>query len=123
MPAEEYKGWKPWKCPDCSAELQFSESYGWIVQLCLFGVALLSLYLMGLRGWQLLGGVLLVGSLLTVVLVGPLHRIVPPKLEPYRPPSWRKHGRAATLFPRDSVDSDAHQEPGQCGDESSPKDS
>ena len=100
MPTEEYKGWKPWKCPGCSRELQFSEAYGWIVQLCFFGVVFLSLYLLGLRGWHLLGAAVLVGSLLTVVLIGPLHRILPPRLEAYRPPPW-KEDKFTTLFHRD----------------------
>ena len=79
MYTEEYKGWKPWVCHGCSAELQFSDAYGWVVQLCLFGVALLALYLLGFRGWKLFGATVLAGSLLTVVLIGPLGRILPPR--------------------------------------------
>jgi len=83
---------------------------------CFFGVALLSLYLLGLRGWQLFGAVVLAGSLLTVVLTGPLHRIAPPRLEPYRPPPW-KENKFATLFPHERVGSDKPKETGQPGDE------
>jgi len=106
MPTEEYRGWKPWKCPGCSAALQFSEAYGYIVQVCFFGVALLSLSLLGLRGWRLVGAVVLAGSLLTVVLTGPLHRVIPPPLEPYRPPAWKRDRdhKFVTLFPRGQAD-------------------
>jgi hypothetical protein len=62
MPTEEYKGWKPWKCPGCSAELQFSQADGFILQLCFLGLALLLLYLLGLRGWQLGVGTVLLGG-------------------------------------------------------------
>ena len=121
VPTEQYGGWEPWKCPGCAGELQFSEAYGWIAQLCFFGVPLLTLYLLGLRGWQLFGAVVLAGSFLTVVFIGPLHRIVPPRLEPYRPPPW-KENKFTTLFPRERVDSDKPKEAGRPGDES-PKDS
>lgn len=106
MPTEQYNGWKPWKCPGCSAELQFSQVYGQIVQLCFFGVALLILYLLGLRGWKLFGAVVLAGPLLTIIFIGPLGRIVPPQLEPYSPqPSspW-KQPKFVTLFPRENAD-------------------
>ena len=115
MPTEQYKAWKPWRCPGCSQELQFSETYNRVVQSCFFGVALLSLYLAGLRGWQLFGAVLLAGSLLTLLLTVPLHRIVPPRLERYRPPPW-KEARFATLFP-DRGDSDKPKREGQPGSE------
>jgi hypothetical protein len=116
MPTETYEGWKPWKCPGCARELQFSEAYSWIVLLCFFAVALLSLYLLGLRGWQLFVTVVLAGFFLTLVLTGPLHRIAPPRLEPYRPPPW-KENKFVTLFPRERVDSDEPKEAGQPGDE------
>ncbi len=116
MPTETYKGWEPWKCPGCARELQFSEAHGWIVQLCFFGVALLSLYLCGLRGWQLFVAAVLAGSFLTLVLTGPLDRIAPPRLEPYRPPPW-KEDKFTTLFPHERVDSDKPKEAGQPGDE------
>ncbi len=90
MPTEQYQGWRPWRCPGCSVELQFSKVHGSIVQLCFLGVALVSLYLMGLRGWQLCGGAVLGGALLALVLYGPLTRFLPPWLEEYRPPPWKK---------------------------------
>lgn len=110
MPTEQYKGWKPWICPGCSQELQFSETYGWVVQLFFLGVALLLLYLLGFRGWQLLGFTAVAGFLLTVIFIGPLGRIIPPRLESYRPrewPHWRSSapsdGSILQLFPREDI--------------------
>jgi hypothetical protein len=120
MPTEEYKGWKPWVCPGCSAELQFSDAYGWIVQLCFFGVALFALYLLGFRGWKLLGAAVLAAALLTVVLIGPLGRILPPGLEPYRPSPWKKdkeEDKFETLFPHERADSDNPKQTDQSADE------
>ena len=95
MPTEEYKGWKPWVCRGCSRELQFSERYGSILQLLCLGVALVSLYLLGFRGWRLALLTIVTGAVLAIVLGGPLGRILPPKLEPYRPPPWRYPSRPA----------------------------
>ena len=108
MLTEQYKGWKPWVCSGCSAELQFSESHDLTLQLCFFGIALLPLYLLGVRGWQLAVGIVLVGFALAFVLGGPLTRILPPRLEPYRPlpPLPWKESNVTTLFPREHVDSD-----------------
>jgi len=105
MPTEEYKGWQPWKCPGCSAELQFSEAHGCILQLCFFAIALLALYLFGLRGWQLAVGTILVGFGLAVMLGAPLDRILPRRLELYHPPPWKQDG-FATRPPDGHVDSD-----------------
>jgi hypothetical protein len=119
MPTQEYKAWQPWNCPGCSAKLQFSEAYGWVVQLCFLGMALLLLYLLGLRGWQLAVVGVLAGSLLTLVLIGPLHRIMPPSLEAYRPPAWRRdnpsiskvrHGSAESNQPQHSDDANDKQQ-------------
>jgi phage FluMu protein Com len=107
MRTEEYKGWKPWKCPGCSAELQFSKAHGAIVQLCFFGVALVFLYLQGFRGWQLGGITVLGGGLLALMLYGPLTKILPPRLELYRqplPPPWKAE-KFTTIFPHESIDS------------------
>ena len=111
MPTEEYKGWKPWICPGCSAQLQFSEAHGCILQLCLFAVALISLYLLGLRGWQLAVGTALTGFALAVVLGAPLDRILPRRLEPYRPLPW-KQDKSVSLLPHDRVDSEEPYQPG-----------
>ena len=110
MPTEQYRGFKPWTCPGCSQELQFSKAHGCIVQVCFFGLALLSLYLLGLRSWQLIGAALLLGAVLTVVLIGPLGRLFPPQLEPYRPPPW-KEDKFVTLFPRNRVHPDQGKQP------------
>jgi hypothetical protein len=69
-----------------------------VVQLCMFGVALIGLYAMGIEGWRLLAGTILAGLVLTVVLAGPLGRLIPPPLEPYEAPLWNqpkqdKYGR------------------------------
>jgi len=120
MRTEEYKGWKPWVCPGCSKQLQFSTFQGCVVQLLFLGVALLALYLLGLRGWQLFGAALLGAFVLTVVLIGPLDRVLPRRLEPYRPPPW-KQPRFVTLFPDGSVQSDERKQGSQVADER-PKD-
>ncbi len=121
MYTEEYKGWKPWVCHGCSAELQFSASDGSILQLCLFGVALLVLYLLGERGWHLVLGTFIGGSLATVVLVGPLDRIMPRRLELYCPPPslptppW-KDEKYTTLFPHADSNGNKPKQAGQSGD-------
>jgi hypothetical protein len=71
----------------------------------LFGVALLFLYLLGVRGWQLVPSTILVGFGMAIVLAGPLDRIIPPPLEPYQPPAWKKE-KLVTLFRRDPGESD-----------------
>jgi hypothetical protein len=116
MQTEEYKGWKPWICHGCSAELQFSQAQGAILQLCFFGVALVSLYLLGLRGWQLLGAALLAGIILTLILTGPLDRIFPRRLEPFHPPPWKKN-KSTTIPPAENIDSDGPIRKSQSVDE------
>jgi hypothetical protein len=122
MHTEEYKGWKPWVCHGCYAELQFSQADGSILQLCFFGVALLVLYLLGLRGWHLVLGTFIGGFLAAFVLGAPLDRIIPRRLEPYSPlpplptPPW-KDEKYTTLFPREHVDSDNPKQADQSGDE------
>jgi hypothetical protein len=105
VPTETYKGWKPWICPGCSAELQFSAAYGQTTPLVFFAVALLPLYTVGFRGWQLFGTAILLGLVLMALFLGPLERVLPPKLEAYRPPPWKKEkDRFVTLFPRGMPD-------------------
>jgi hypothetical protein len=113
MPTEEYKGWKPWTCPGCSQDLQFSRTHGCLVQLCFLGVALIILYFLGLRGWELFVGALLGGGVLAVVFIGPLDRVIPRGLEPYRPAEWTRwrsrsaKGKSALdLFPDEDVEAD-----------------
>lgn len=88
MPTEEYRGGKPWICPGCSQGLQFSRTHGCLVQLCFLGVALIVLYFLGMRGWELFVGALLCGGVLAMVFIGPLDRLIPRRLESYRPPEW-----------------------------------
>jgi len=87
------------------------------MQLCLFGVALLFLYLLGVRGWHLALGAVLGGFAAAVVLAGPLDRMIPRRLEAYRPPPW-KEDKFVTLFPRARSDSDEPKQLGQVGDKS-----
>ena len=124
MPTEQYKALEPWTCPGCSRELQFSEAQGYIVQLCFFGVALLCLYLLGLRDWQLLGAAILSSFILTMVFIGPLDRIFPRRLEPFRPPPWKVKKSAATfpalsttIFPTLRDDAGMPKQESQSGDE------
>jgi hypothetical protein len=87
MPTEQYKGWTPWVCPNCSEEWQFSKMYGVAVQLCCWVLAFIALYAMGFRGWGLFLLAFLGGVPLTV-LGAALHRVIPPRLEPYEAPFW-----------------------------------
>jgi hypothetical protein len=127
MYTEEYKGWKPWVCHGCSAELQFSEADGSILQLCFLVVVFVVLYLLGIRGWHLVAGTFIGGFLAAVVLGAPLDRIMPRRLEPFRPlpplptPPW-KDEKYTTLFPREQIHSDNSTQPGQ-GEHETPKDS
>ena len=122
MPTETYKGWQPWKCPDCARDLQFSEAYGWIVQLVFFLFSLSSLYFFGFRGWQLFGAAIVAAFALTVLFVGPLHRVIPPRLEAYRPPPW-KENKYLTLFPGEHADSCDEPRESNPVEDSSPKSS
>jgi hypothetical protein len=125
MPTEEYKYLKPWVCPGCSAELQFSEAHGSILQYCFIGIALLLLYLVGLRSWQLAIAVIPAGIILTFIFTGPLDRILPRRLELYSPPPWKRNkeedrfveDKFVTLFPREDVDGDKAKKPDQAEDE------
>ena len=112
MPTEEYRGWKPWVCPGCSRELQFSTREGCLVQLCFFALALLALYIYGLRNWQLFAGGVALGAVLTVVLIGPLGRVLPQHLEPYEPPVWQqpKLPKYTTLSLHDAENSDTSEQ-------------
>ena len=101
MPTETYKGWRPWTCPNCSRELQFSDTYGWIVQLVFFMAALFILYFVGLRSWALAGASVLSAFVLTVLLIGPLTRILPPRLEAYRAPPWKQE-TLVSVVPKES---------------------
>jgi hypothetical protein len=112
MPTETYRGWEPWVCPGCSRGLQFSKAHGSVLQLFFLGVALLALYLLGLRGLQLFGAALAGGFVLTVVLAGPLGRVLPPSLEPYRPPPW-KEPKFVTLFPDETPQPDSVKDSGK----------
>jgi predicted RNA-binding Zn-ribbon protein involved in translation (DUF1610 family) len=86
MPTEQYSGWKPWVCPNCSDEWQFSKMYARVVQLCCWMLAFIALYAMGFRGWGLFLLVYLGGIALTVLEPALLHRVIPPRLEPYEAP-------------------------------------
>lgn len=100
MPTETYKGWRPWTCTNCSRELQFSDAYGWIVQLAFFMAALLLLYFVGLRSWALVGATVVSAFVLTVLLIGPLTRILPPRLEAYRAPPWKQE-KFVSIVPKE----------------------
>jgi len=118
MPTEEYKGWKPWKCPGCSAELQFSAAYGQIFPLVCFVVALLFLYITGFRSWQLFVAAIFLGFVLDILLFLPVTRVLPPRLETYRPPPWKKkRDKFVTLFPRGVVDPERPEGAAQSGQE------
>src|SRR6185369_12679165 len=108
MPTETFRAWEPWTCAGCSRALQFSKTHGSVLQLCMFGVALLCLYSMGVVGWHLAVGTILAGLVLAVVLAGPLDRVIPPRLEPYEAPFWNqtKQGKYLRLFVDESIDSD-----------------
>jgi hypothetical protein len=64
----------------------------------MFGVALVCLYALGVTGWRLAVGVILLGFGMAFVLAGPLDRVIPPRLEPFEAPWWKlpkqdKYGR------------------------------
>lgn len=88
MPTEQYRGNRPWICPNCSEEWQFSKMHGTVLQLCFWVLAFIALYAMGFHGWELFLLAFLGGLALTVALAGPLDRVIPPRLEPYEAPFW-----------------------------------
>ena len=88
------------------------------MQLVFFVVALLFLYAAGFRSWQMFVAAIFLAFALTVLLIGPLTRVLPPKLEAYRPPPWRegkKEDKFVTLFPREEVDPERPERGGQRG--------
>jgi hypothetical protein len=88
MPTEQYRGWRPWVCPNCSQEWQFSKMHGSVVQLCSWVLVFIALYAMGFRGWGLFLLAFFGGVAVTVVFGAPLDRIIPPRLEQYEAPFW-----------------------------------
>lgn len=88
MPTEQYRGGRPWICPSCSQEWQFSKTHGSVVQLCAWVVVFIGLYAIGFRRWELFLLAFVGGVVLTVILAGPLDRIIPPRLEAYEAPYW-----------------------------------
>lgn len=88
MPTEQYRGGRPWICPSCSQEWQFSKTQGSVVQLCSWVVVFIGLYAIGFRRWELFLLAFVGGVVLTVILAGPLDRIIPPRLEAYEAPYW-----------------------------------
>ena len=86
MPTEQYRGGRPWVCPSCSQEWQFSKMHGTVVQLGSWVAVFVGLYAMGFRGWQLFVLGFLGGVVLTVIVAGPLDRVIPPRLEAYEIP-------------------------------------
>lgn len=118
MLTEEYRA-GAWICHGCSRNLQFSRVHGRVVQLCLTLAALLAFYLYGLRGLQLGGATILGGVILTIVLIGPLDRILPRKLELYqtRDPYEVTSRSLVTLFPAGIPDPDKPERAGHPKDE------
>ena len=88
MPTEQYSGWRPWVCPSCSEEWQFSQMHGTVVQLCSWVLVFIALYAMRYRGWELFLLTFLGGVALTIIVAGPLDLVIPPRLEPYEAPFW-----------------------------------
>ncbi len=92
MPTEQIRAYKPWVCPGCSQEWQFSEMHGSLVQLGSWALVFIVFYAMGSRGWPLFLVTLLGGLALAIVVAGPLDRILPRRLEPYKAPFWASAG-------------------------------
>jgi hypothetical protein len=90
MPTEQYRGWRPWVCPGCSQEWQFSKMHGSLIQLCSWMLVFIALYAMGYRGWGLFLLAFFGGVALTVALGAPLDRVIPRRLEPYEAPFWAR---------------------------------
>lgn len=99
MPTEQFRAGRPWICPGCSQGWQTSKTHGSVVLLCFWLLAFLGLYVVGFRGWQLFLLAFIGGVVLTVILAGPLDRIIPPRLEAYEAPFWAlpRIGRESVL--------------------------
>ncbi len=94
MPTEQFRGFKPWICPGCSQEWQFSEMHDVMLQLCSWVLVFVVLYAMGSRGWGLFFLTLFGGVALAIVVAGPLDRVIPRRLEPYEAPFWAARGKS-----------------------------
>jgi hypothetical protein len=84
MRTEEYRAFSPWVCRRCGEQLQFSRAYGAIQT---WGTLLLSLaicYLFRLSGWEFVLIAVIIWPVL-LFLSNSVHRVVPPRLERYRP--------------------------------------
>jgi hypothetical protein len=102
MSTQDYRAGQPWTCRHCGEQLQFSRRQtiiaGRIVAACSFALA----YLLGFRGWQLLGvGIILwVAGLLLIPAF--FDKYFPRKLERYQPSGFVLDSQPLTLFPHGS---------------------
>jgi len=120
----EVRHGKPLVCPSCSASLQPSSRQGNIGGLAALAIAICICYLFGLRGLWLLVASVIIWFPVGVVWMFVFYRIVPPRFEPYRPPSplpplptppWKEE-KFITLFPHEDVDAENPKQAGQSGD-------
>jgi hypothetical protein len=97
LPNSELKPGKPLCCPDCSREWQPSRwqlRLSGLIALCLtIGICLLA----GLRGFWLLGAIVLFWFPAFVAWDFVFVRLVPPAFEAYRAKDSRKSGRGGGL--------------------------
>lgn len=125
MPTEQFRGWRPWVCPGCSEEWQFSKMHGSVEQVCFWVLAFFALYAMGYRGWELFLLAFFGGLALAVVFGGPLDRVIPPRLEPYEVPFWalpsRRTKGGSVLGLSDDQNASGKSQNIEAGDQTEPK--
>lgn len=96
MPNVLYEARKPWTCPRCFSQFQFSDRYGNAVTWGALVPAFVAAYALGARGFWLFAGAVLLWSPVMFICIVALAHLVPPPLKPYvaRPPKTRaKPGR------------------------------
>ncbi len=100
MRNEEYKALKPWTCPACSRQFQFSVASGNVLTWSALAVGLIVLYCLGFRGASLFAMAVILWFPVLLLLIGIFDPLFPPRLEAYRSKKSRKEESIQTLLGR-----------------------
>jgi hypothetical protein len=85
MPNDQYEAGKPWICPGCSRQFQFSGTYGNVVTWGTIGLTLAASYALGLRGVWLVVLATLLWFPALFLCTAMLDHLAPPRLKPFQP--------------------------------------
>jgi ribosomal protein L37AE/L43A len=85
MRNDRRKANRPWTCPACSQEFQFSPQYRKVVALGSLLLTVVLLFILELRGLRLLLATLVLWLPVFSISIFLAERIIPPTLQPFRP--------------------------------------